>query len=160
MILHIITKANCVMVCFKFSHSFLFMRSFFFKFFFVPRNYTNILPMKDEKPNPTVCKIACKSFLVQKSAFSDETGWLKKLNVWSSSFDLQNHTAFSAFLSQLLLDESFKSISTLFPLLFESINSPATVFHCMKIIKRLVDFLTDLQTYRFQFSRWRSHRTL
>ena len=131
MILHIITKAHCVMVCFKFCHTFLFMGSFFF----VPRNYTNILPMKDEKPNPTVCKIACKSFLVQKSAFSDKTGWLKKLNVWSSSFDLQHHTAFSAFLSQLLLDESLKSISTLFPLLFESINSPATVFHCMKIIK-------------------------
>ena len=45
---------------------------------------------------------------------------------------------FSAFHTQLLLDESFKVMSTLFPLLFESIT---LVFHCMKIIERLVDFL-------------------
>ena len=136
MILQTISKANCVMVCFKFSHVFLFMQNFF-----VPGNYTNILPTKDEKSDPVVCNIASKSFPVKKSALSDETYWLKKLNDWSSSIDLQNRTAFWAFHSQLLLDESFKTISILFPLLFKSTNSPATVCHCMKINKRVVDFL-------------------
>ena len=102
------------------------------------------MPTKAEKPDPPVCKVASKSFPVQNTALSDETGW-KKLNVWSSSFDLQNCTAFSPFHSQLLLDESFKTISTLSPLLFESINLPAMVCHCMKIIKRLVDFLSPGQ---------------
>ena len=97
------------------------------------------------KPDPPACKIASKSFPVQKSTFSDETGWLKELNVWNSSFDLQNRTVISAFHSQLPLDELFKTISTLFPLLFEPINSPAMVRHCMKTIKRLVDFLNPGQ---------------
>ena len=140
MILQTIFKAHCIMVCLKLSHVFLFMQRFF-----VPGNYTSILPTKDEKSGPPVFKIASKSFPVKKSAFSDETYWLKKLHVWSSSTDLQNHTAFSAFHSKLLLDQSFKTISILFPLLFESINSPATVCHCMKINKRVVDFLNPGQ---------------
>ena len=140
MILQTIFKAHCIMVCFKLSHVFLFMQRFF-----VPGNYTSILPTKDEKSGPPVFKIASKSFPVKKSAFSDETYWLEKLNDWSSSIDLQNRTAFSAFHSQLLLDESFKTISILFPLLFKSTNSPATVCHCMKINKRVVDFLNPGQ---------------
>ena len=125
------------MVCFKFEGMIFCL----YEFFFVPGNCTNILPTKDGKPDPPVYKIASKSFPVQKSPFSDENGWLKKLNVWSSLLDLQSCTAFLAFNSQLLLDESFKAISTLYPLLLESINSPAMVSHDMKIIKRLVDFL-------------------
>ena len=54
-------------------------------------------------------------------------------------------TAFSAFNSQLLLNESFKTVSTLFPQLLESINSSAMVSRVMKIIKRLVDFLNTGQ---------------
>ena len=53
--------------------------------------------------------------------------------------------ALSPFHSQLLLDESLKTIPTLSPMLFESINLPAMVCHCMKIIKRLVDFLSPAQ---------------
>ena len=140
MILQTISKEHCVMVCFKLSHVFLFIQKFF-----VPGNYTSILPTKDEKSDPPVFKIASKSFPVKKSAFSDETYWLEKLNDWSSSIDLQNRTTFSAFHSQLLLDESFKTISILFPLLFKSTNSPATVCHCMKINKRVVDFLNPGQ---------------
>ena len=33
--------------------------------FFVPGNYTNILPTKDEKSDPPVCNIASKSFPVK-----------------------------------------------------------------------------------------------
>ena len=62
------------MVCFKFSHAFLFMQTLF-----VPGNYTNILPTKDEKFDTPAWKIASKSFPIKKSAFADETGWLKKL---------------------------------------------------------------------------------
>ena len=129
-----------------------------YEFIFLPGNYTNILSTKDGNPDLPVCKTASKSFPVQKSAFSDEIGWLKKLKVWSSSFDLQNCTAFLAFHSQLPLDQSFKTMSTLFPLFFESINSRAIVRHCMKIIKQLVDFLNlgqvsviagDQQVYAF-----------
>ena len=73
--------------------------------FFLPGNYTKILPTKDGKPDPPVCKIAIKLFPVQKSAFSDQTGWLKKRNVWNSSLDLKNWNAFSTFHSQLSPDE-------------------------------------------------------
>ena len=79
--------------------------------------------------------------------------WLKKLSVWSSSFDLQNHTAFSAFHSQLPLDESFKTISTLFPLLLETISSPVMVRRCMKIIKGLADFLNPGQVRVINYRR-------
>ena len=43
--------------------------------------------------------------------------------------------------SEFRLDQLIKTVFTLFQLLFESINSPAMVFDCMKIIKRLVYFL-------------------
>ena len=66
MVLQTITKANCVMVRFKFKAR-LFMQSF-------PGNYTNILPTKDGNPDSSVCEIASNSFPVQKSAFSDEIG--------------------------------------------------------------------------------------
>ena len=112
---------------------------------FLPGNYTNTLLTKDGKLDPPVCKIASKSFPVQKSTFSDETGWLKKLKVWSNLLDPQNRTAFSSFHSQYPPDELFKTLSTLFPLFFEPINSPAMVRYCMKIIKRLVDFLNPSQ---------------
>ena len=78
------------MVCFKFSHVFLFMQSFFYSW-----QLHRYIAKKDEKSNPPVCKIASKSFNVKKLTVSDETYWLKKLNVWSSSIDLQNRTAFS-----------------------------------------------------------------
>ena len=44
-----------------------------------------------------------------------------------------------------LLDESFKTISILFPLPIESINSLVTVYHCMKINKRVVNLLNPCQ---------------
>ena len=62
------------MLCFNFRHAFLWS-------LFVPGNYTNILPTKDEKSDPPVCKIASKTFPVKKSAYLDETDWSKKLNV-------------------------------------------------------------------------------
>ena len=101
MILQAITKAHCVIVCFKFEDMFFCLC----EVFFVPGNYTKILSTKDGKPDLPVCKIASKSFPVQKSAFSDETDWLKKLNIWSSLFELQNCKTFSTFNSQLLLNE-------------------------------------------------------
>ena len=71
-----ITKAHCVMVYFNLNACYFV----YAKFFFVSGN-------SNGKLDPHVCIIASKSFPAQKSAFSDETSWLKKLNVWSSLFD-------------------------------------------------------------------------
>ena len=70
-----------------------------------------MLLTKDGKLDPSARKIESKSFPLQKSAFSDETGRLKKVTVSSSSFDLQNCNPFPTFHLKLELDDLLKTVS-------------------------------------------------
>ena len=119
-----IIKLDCVIVCFKF-HAFPLMGSFFSSW----QLHKHIANQR-WKTQLSCPRNISKSFPVQRSAFSDETGWLKKLKVWSSSSDLPTST-FSNFHPQLPQHELFKTVSTLLQLLFKLINSPAMVHHCM-----------------------------
>ena len=111
------------------------------EFFFLPGNYTNILPTKDGNPDSLVYKTASKSFLYKNQLSQMKLVASRNLEFGVAHLICKTTPLFLAFHSQFRLDQLIKTVFTLFQLLFESINSPAMVFDCMKIIKRLVYFL-------------------
>ena len=110
-------------------------------FLFLPGNYTNILPTKDENPDSLVCKTASKSFLYKNQLSQMKLVAWRNLEFGEAHLICKTTPLFLASHSEFRLDQLIKTVFTLFQLLFESINSPAMVFDCMKIIKRLVYFL-------------------
>ena len=79
---------------------------------------------------------------------SEASEWINALVdiCQASNADTTTKVSFSAFYaSQLPPTKPSRDISTLLPLLNESINSPAMVSHCFKVISKIVQELNPLQ---------------
>ena len=117
----------------------------------LPDNYVNILPTKGGKPEPPEQQYIQDNVLssIDSITSADALNWLHKLeNLAIGAIDnLENRFSFSAFHSHSDKDKkiTFKTISTLLPLLLDSINSPAMVRHCMKIVTETVKYLNPTQ---------------
>ena len=113
----------------------------------LPNFYTDIKPTKSGKPEPpnlpkvasSTSKLSCENF-----------EWLQSI---INSSNLQSATSpgdrmsFSAFHSQKIKEEpiAFKSLSTLLPVLTESVDSPAMIRHSMELVKGLTRHLNPSQ---------------
>ena len=109
----------------------------------IPEPYTNILPARNTKPEPlnrtgtNPCSNA--------NNLNDIDLWIKQL----SSFDFNNsqekEISFAAFFSANSSYAMQKSISTLLPILEDSINSTAMVRHCIEIVRNTTSHLNPGQ---------------
>ena len=107
--------------------------------------YNNILPTKGGKPEPLIYE-HCQETFFNYSATEGASGWLNNIINSTDEHDVNGKTSFSAFYSKEEVPRDFqKSVSTMLPLFQESVNSPAMVRHCMKIIKDLVKYVNDRQ---------------
>ena len=106
-------------------------------------SYTNILPAKNTKPEPLnrTGTIPCSN-----------TNNLNGIDLWIkqfSSFDFNNNQekeiSFATFFSASSSSGMQKSISTLLPILEDSINSTAMVRHCIEIVRNLINDLNPGQ---------------
>ena len=109
----------------------------------LPDSYTEILPTKGGKPEPDQYP---DQHLPNVNLISENAkDWLACLENEPERNEQSNCVSFSAFFSSTAEQHTFKTISTLLPLLEESINSPAMVRHCMYIIEALVRHLNPYQ---------------
>ena len=106
-------------------------------------SYTNILPTKNTKPEPLN-----KTGTIPCSNTNNLNGidlWIKQL----SSFDFNNNQekeiSFAAFFSANSSSAIKKSISTLLPILEDSISSTAMVRHCIEIVRNTINHLNPGQ---------------
>ena len=111
----------------------------------LPDFYTNIAPTKGGKTEPPALHPNEDLFPANFSTSAVASVWLHKLEKSITVDELSDRTSFSAFYSQEDHQSQFQTISTMLPLLEESINSPAMVRHCMNIIKGLTDYLNPQQ---------------
>ena len=109
----------------------------------LPESYTNILPAKNTKPEPLnrTGDILCSNI----NNLNGIDLWIKQL----SSFDFNNsqekEISFAAFFSANSSYAMQKSISTLLPILEDSINSTAMVRHCIEIVRNTINHLNPGQ---------------
>ena len=111
----------------------------------LPEYYTNILPVKENKPEYPKTPA---SFLYNNGNEPEESlkieEWLTKLASGKDSED--DRISFSAFHSKSANQENVsKDTSVLLPLLNDSVNSPAMVFHCLQLISNLTNHLNPVQ---------------
>ena len=107
----------------------------------LPDFYTNIAPTKGGKTEPPALHPNEDLFPANFSTSAVASVWLHKLEKSITVDELSDRTSFSAFYSQEDHQSQFQTMSTMLPLLEESINSPAMIRHCMNIIKGLTDYL-------------------
>ena len=109
----------------------------------LPDYYTDIKPTAANKPEPPKQNIVPEK--VNQCISYKDFEWVNKLRLSESS--LSENIWFPAFHSQQLKDQeiTFKTLSTILPVLLESINSPAMVRHCMDIIRKLTKHISPLQ---------------
>ena len=109
----------------------------------LPMSYTNILPTKGGKTEPDQYP---DRQLPDVGLISENANdWLESLENAIKTDEPNKRVSFSAFFSTVAEQPTFKTMSTLLPLLEESINSPAMVRHCINIIKELVEHLNPQQ---------------
>ena len=111
----------------------------------LPDFYTNIAPTKGGKTEPPALHPNEDLFPANFSTSAVASVWLHKLEKSITVDELSDRNSFSAFYSQEDHQSQFQTMSTILPLLEESINSPAMVRHCMNIIKGLTYYLNPQQ---------------
>ena len=107
----------------------------------LPEYYTNIYPVKGGKHEfPSDNKIV-------RFYTHDERISLEAASEWLNSNEVSTNTSFSSFYSKNV-PNSFNEpdVNVLLPILNESVNSPAVVHHCMKLVAKLTDHLNPDQT--------------
>ena len=107
----------------------------------LPFSYTNILPSKGGKPEPTVTKTPT-TFPSTNSVHSEAAEWLSKFTKPEQL--LEERITFSGHFSAEVSCRT-PNLIELLPLLQDSINSPAMVKHCMTVIKDLISSLNSNQ---------------
>ena len=109
----------------------------------LPMSYTNILPTKGGKTEPDQYP---DRQLPDVGLISENANdWLESLENAIKTDEPNKRVSFSAFFSTVAGQPTLKTMSTLLPLLEESINSPAMVRHCINIIKELAEHLNPQQ---------------
>ena len=115
----------------------------------LPYHFTNIMPVKGGKPTeyptePSSSQLINSEYEIYENAMQ----WLEALKEATngSDKDKMRRISFSAFHSTMLhLRQPVKDISTMLPLLNESINSPSVVYHCLNVISKLIAKLNPSQ---------------
>ena len=107
----------------------------------LPCHFTDIISVKRGKPEypskPSLSETNSTYVDINENA----SEWLKALKqngrTQRSEEVKQDVISFSAFYSTNLQKQPLKDISTMLPLIKESINSPAVVYHCLYLISKL-----------------------
>ena len=113
----------------------------------LPASYTCIIPTSNCKPEPPTTEEFARAELQLKENLQDSKfqEWLQRMETFSITDAIEDRASFSAFFSQMNSQQTFNTSSTLLPLIYESINSPAMVRHCMNLIKVLTNNLNPSQ---------------
>ena len=108
----------------------------------LPSYYTDIEPSKGGKHEPPAVLMS-EELCLDKENLNEAEQWL---NIFKNPFgQIEERPSFSGFYSRHSSTKSFLSISQLLPILPESINTPATVRHCARIIVKLTEKLNPSQ---------------
>ena len=98
----------------------------------LPESYTQLLPTKYLKPEPTN-REPYRIEAVFQETLSGIAEWIEGLGQFHLKDNIKDQISFSAFYVKKTRFKMPKTISTLLPLLNESINSTTMVRHCMSI---------------------------
>ena len=103
----------------------------------LPNHFTSILPIKSGRPEyPKKPSSLLNNTSNNALPLRSGEEWLSLLRKPDEAIDKEK-ISFAAYHSvKLELPEPVKDISVMLPLLTEYTNSPAMVFHCMKVIKQ------------------------
>ena len=108
----------------------------------LPSYYTDIEHSKGGKPEPPAVLMS-EELCLDKENLNEAEEWL---NILKNPFgQIEERASFSGFYSRHSSTKSFLSISQLLPILPESINTPATVRQCARIIVKLKEKLNPSQ---------------
>ena len=109
----------------------------------LPESYTNILPAKNTKPEPLnrTGTIPCSN----TNNLNGIDLWIKQLSSFDFNNNLEQQISFAAFFSANSSSAMQKSISTLLPILEDSINSTAMVRHCIEVVRNIINHLNPGQ---------------
>ena len=106
----------------------------------LPESYTSLPSTKSFAAEFPLQSVNPNSVLT-KQATDESLEWLsnsKSLNEGNSTFDIKNRLSWSGFHAHRVRDTPVRSLSTLLPLLKDSVNSSAMVRHTMDIIKSIL----------------------
>ena len=116
----------------------------------LPSYYTEICPTKSKIPEYPLQRTNTEDYSNNAQKLLEDNGWLQNLHCWESSeveiplFERVSWSAYNA--KKLERNEALPTtLSTLLPLLKESITSTATVAHTMKIVKLILQHVNPGQ---------------
>ena len=118
----------------------------------LPEYYTDIKPTIDRKPEPPKQVIPSKEEELRPRLPLGQFDWLTNIELLNTSnADLSKRYSFSAYYSQQMRRQefTFKTQEALLPVLFESVNSPAMVRHCMEVIQQITLHMNPTQKQVF-----------
>ena len=114
----------------------------------LPKSYTDIMPLICIHPKYPVNNQPHQMSKNTSQVTSEASEWINALgDICQDSNTDDKKVSFSAFYSSHLAPtKPNRDISTLLPLINESINSPAMVSHCFKVISKIVQELNPQQS--------------
>ena len=111
--------------------------------------YTDISPVDTIKSNAPILQTNTDSRDITLDPLDECKGWLSSVNSIFSGEDMLavSNCNWAAYNEANINAEtlSVRSTSTLFPLINESINSPAMVKHCVKVIRKIIQHINPNQ---------------
>ena len=109
----------------------------------LPESYANILPATNTKPEPLnrTRTIPCSN----TNNLNGIELWIKQLSSFGFNNNQEKEISFAAFFSANSSSAMQKLISTLFPILEDSINSTAMVHNCIEIVRNTINHLNPGQ---------------